>query len=653
MENKIIGLNVIKETFDKYMGKRLEIKKKKSLEKADSIIKDLRENRNWSWYKELEYRNTDNMDSTAIFYRGVEISYQEMFDQMKSYARSLKAMGIKKSDEIPVCMSNTPEFVYLLGAVSMIGAKANIFGSDFENLNEILNGCTKKVMFVEDNEYKHLSDLIDRMRIENIVMPSLSDSFKDGIDKYAEFDKPYAELFRNKITEYKLKNDKIVSINKFKEIGKDYDGELIADTGLDDPFTVTYSSGTTSKSPKPIIHATRSFNEVSRFHDPEVNHTPSYKMFKIQATIPTYSSTGLISGISDALTQGTTLALEPIYDPKFAVDSLIINRPSYLDYTKSFWLNFARDVLYNPKYENLELPNLFICFSVGEGTDKSEERFINRALKKVKAGRKLLPLPLNIAKLSVAGGDCEHGGIFYRLFRTYSNNNPIHLMKGETAGLGTFDSVDISVLDENGDHCKPYEVGRLVATSELNMIGYKIFPVTKEMHGDKFFIKDSSGKTYGDCCVSAYQDYFGYFHLKGRMGKDNSIYDISNVVGKGSDAVLSCEVIPVEDNYVAHIEFVKEAKEINKELVYIDEMCSEILGDEKTSKILYRVHDFEESFALTHSGKRDKLVLEEEGISEKCIKPIYKDGEFGIISAKEYKENLVKDSKEINKVKKK
>lgn len=40
----------------------------------------------------------------------------------------------------------------------------------------------------------------------------------------------------------------------------------------------------------------------------------------------------------------------------------------------------------------------------------------------------------------------------------------------------TFDMVDVAVLDKNGDFCMPYEIGRLVATSELDMVGYKNDP---------------------------------------------------------------------------------------------------------------------------------------------------------------------------------
>ncbi len=644
MKNLKIRNLQLSEKFYELANKKIELKKEKSKQKANKVIKDIRENRNWSWYNELVFRNQDNLESTALFYRGVEITYAQMFNEMKSYAKTLKSMGVKTYDAIPICMpSNTPEFVYLLGAVSMIGAVAHIYSADFDKdyVKEIINSCDSKILFIEDNEYEKISDVIKNTKIENIVMTSLSDSFINNKDIFEEFDKPYKNKFKNKVYDYIKENNKIIDINTFKKYGKSYSGELISNTTLDDIFTITYSSGTTSTRPKPIKHAVKSFNIVTRFHDKEINHTPSYRMFSMQASIPTFSSTGLISGISDGLTQGCKVALEPIYEENFVVDSITINQPSYLDLTRSFWIRFAKDVLYNPKYKDLELPSLTICFAVGEPTEMNEEILINKALKKVKAGKKILKVPLPIVKLSTAGGDCEHGGIFYRLFREYSNLNPIHKIKQESAGLGTFDMVDVAILDEDGNHCIPYKTGKLVATSELNMIGYSDLNTKGYKNNEEatrnFYITDNLGKLYGDCKVDAYKDLKGYIHIKGRQDGNNPTYEISDIILKNKKDVLSCEIVNVDDYAVAHVEFQPNVENEYKKLFELEEQCIMNLGEEKASKVIYRIHDNDNSFKLTHSGKRDKLSLINEGISDKCIKPVRIDGDICILNASEYK----------------
>ena len=615
-------------------GKKLRLKKEKSKQFADGVINDLRKNRNWSWYKELRYRNENNLDSIALFYRGNEITYREMFSKMEEYAKSLKTLGVTREDEIPICMSNTPEFVYTLGAISMIGAKANVFSSDYDKdyLTEILKECSSKVVFIEDNKYLEISDIIKNSNYDNVVLSSLKDSLPNGKNPYEDLDKPHEELFKSKVSTIKKSLDNGLSVSDFCMLGRNYSGKVCDDSvTLDDIFTITYSSGTTSNRPKGIMHAVKSYNGVTRFHDPEINHTPSFKMFSMQATIPTFSSTDLMSGISDALTQGCRLSLEPIYDENFVVESLLINKPSYLDFTKSFWLKFAKDILYNPKYKNVEIPSLAICFSVGEPTSLSEEKLINKAFKKVKAGKELFHAP--ITKLSVAGGDCEHGGIFYKLFRAYSNLNPIHKIRKEDSGLGTFDAVDVAILDENGNHCAPYTIGNLVATSEFDMLGYK----NNEEATDKFFVYDSDGKKYGDCTADAYLDYFGNVHFMNRKEKDKvSTSQISDSILKNLSDVLSCEVVNVDDYFVAHVELLPNIKNKNLSLCKINEKCVNDLGEDISSKILFRLHSTDESFKLTHSGKRDKLSLISEGISEKCVKPIYIQGKFKIMNGKKY-----------------
>ena len=116
---------------------------KRNITKTDNILQELEKNSNHSWYQELYNRNKDNLDDVALIYRGNDITYGEMFNKIKEYAKSMKTMGLDSSSEIPVCMSNCPEIIYVLGAASMIGASVNIFGSSFpeDYILEIINNC--------------------------------------------------------------------------------------------------------------------------------------------------------------------------------------------------------------------------------------------------------------------------------------------------------------------------------------------------------------------------------------------------------------------------------------------------------------------------------------------------------------------------------
>lgn len=621
-------------------GKRVEINE----EFITRVLKDLEENHNHSWYEEIYERNKKTKDDIALIYRGNKITYGEMFNQMKAYAKSLKTMGVSKGTEIPVCMSNTPELVYLLGAASMLGAKLNIFADDFDPdyIGEIIKDCDSKVMFIEDNKYAKLKKVIENSHIEHIVVPSLTDSLPNGINPYQRFDNVHG-LMKNTVDFHRSQNAKILSISDFGKLGANYRGKLQENCSMDDEFLITYTSGSTHSSrPKAIVHANRSLITIGRCHDPEVQKTTSMKNFTVQAHIPTHSNTDIISSISDALMQGSKLAMEPIYDKDFFLNTLLINQPTYVVATRSFWVQAAKEILGG---RNVFLPNLLLAFAVGEPLERNEEKFLNKALRKTKAGKNIVPLPISPVTMSVAGGDCEHGGIFWLLFRSLQSKTPKYAFKKEPHGLNPFQMVEVAVLDKDGNHCPPNQFGRLVANSPCNMKEYKNNPEATE----KFFIRDAQGKVWGDCNVYGYLDENGSIYMKGRIpDKEEEIpnFVVADSVLRDTKNILSCEVVKAECDevdgplYIAHVEMqpekVKTSSSILNTLISADSRCADILGEDIAERVFFRVHGNEESFPLTSSGKRDFHTLEDEGITEKCIKPVYRDGEISFVTPSQY-----------------
>lgn len=83
----------------------------------------------------------------------------------------LLRLMVLKGDEIPICMANTPEFIYLLGGISLIGAKANIFGEGFDKdyITEIINGCNSDILFATDDKYSVIDDSVKNLRIKGSI----------------------------------------------------------------------------------------------------------------------------------------------------------------------------------------------------------------------------------------------------------------------------------------------------------------------------------------------------------------------------------------------------------------------------------------------------------------------------------------------------
>jgi acyl-CoA synthetase (AMP-forming)/AMP-acid ligase II len=324
--------------------------------------------------------------------------------------------------------------------------------------------------------------------------------------------------------------------------------------------------------------------------------------------------------------QGAKLALEPNYNQDQFLHTLMMYQPHYVAATKSFWVNICKKILFDKRYRNVKFENLFIACSCGESFELNEEALVNEVMKKAKMGTNVTHTPFSVVKMSEAAGDCEHGSIFYTLFRAYGNLKRKNRRNGDAEGVKPIAFVEVAVLDEKGNHLPPYQYGRLVANSPCTMKGYKNNPeATRD-----FFITDSSGKVWGDMNVYGYLDDSGKAHIRGRIPKEGELippFVIAKEILRDLKNILSCEVIKDATTgiYIAHVELQPTTKNNPADiLAAAQERCNSLLN-KYGIKLCYRLRSFDESYPLTGSGKRDVKALVREGLTEKCVIPVIED----------------------------
>lgn len=587
-------------------------------ESAKRALDDLEKNHDTSWFMEIYKRNINNLDSVALLYRGNKISYKEMFNKAYDYAKSLKQMGFNENSCIPICMPNIPEFVYLFLGANMIGSTINVIGEWFDHnyMLNILNSTKSDTIFVCDNEYNYIKDVVEKSNIQNVVMFSLTDSLKNG-NIYEEIDNRFHKL-TNSVTNY----NNVIENKKFIEIGKFYNGNVIYDGILDDVCAITYTSGTTNPGcPKGVVHSNRSYITLSRYKESDVSGMPSMRNLTVLGHIPTYTHMELSCAISDTLYEGCTLALEPFYDKDFFPYSLLINEPNFVPASVGFWGNLCKKLNFDPEFKYMDLPFLMIPTVTGEGCSKGEEKFFNYTSKKHKFGCNKLPFPLAPVTFSIGGGTSESSGIFVTLYKNLQEKK--YVLQKKTLGLTPHKFVEIDVLDKNGKPCKLNEPGLLVANSPCNMLKY-----TNEELNKNIYVTDSNGKKWLSLNTYSVKSDKRRIKMKGRMGAyiESSFgnipyYLIEDIVDVDSDILSSC-LVKVGDSYVCHIE--KQPLVDDSKLDTIIEKCINRLTNglpkEITERLYIRVRSNLESFPVAPSGKRDYQALINEGINEKCIK---------------------------------
>ena len=602
---------------------------KKLSKKIENALEELEQYHNSSWGVEIYKRNNTNLNNIALYYRGNKISYEEMFAKAYQYAKSLKTMGYKIGDEIPICMSNIPEFVYLMLGASFIGAKINVVGEWFDTnyLCSILNNTNSKYIFVSDDNYESIKETIGNSNIQNIVMFSLTDSLVK--DKNGNSYNPYLELeiepqkFINKVNELiEQSTKKIIISEEFTALSNSYIGKVIEQVSLDDSFAITYTSGTTDPGcPKGCIHSNRSYITLSRFKEQDVSGMPSMRNMSVLAHIPTYTHMELSCAISDTLYEKCTLTLEPFYNRDFFLHSLLINKPNFVPASTGFWSKLCKELNYNQQYKNINLPFLMIPTVTGEGCSIGEEKFFNYTSRKHKFGTEKLPFPLAPVTFSIGGGTTESSGIFVTLFKSLQEKRLRYILHKEGLGLTPHKFVDLEVLNKNGEYCSIGEPGLLVANSPCNMMSY-----TDEKLNKNIEITDAYGKKWLNLGTYSYKsDSYGRIKMKGRLNSviytsDNQevpYYLIEDIINKDTKNIMSVTLVKTEDRYVCHIELQPEKINGYEEVINsIMERLKNSIPKEILEVLYIKVR---ETFPIAPSGKRDSGSLVNEGITSDCI----------------------------------
>lgn len=620
---------------EKKLIEELTIRKSKHYEyssklkkKVKEALDELEKNHDSSWALEMYKRNQDNLNEIALFYRGNKITYEKMFSSAFAYAKSLKKMGYNENSEIPVCMSNIPEFVYMFLAVNMIGARINVVGSWFNKdyLLDIINKTGSKTIFISDDEYDNLKDIISESNIEKICMFSLTDSFiiKNGksINPYEEIDNKF-HLITNLVSKYKENCNNIIDVNEFVKLGKNYNGRVLANSILDDICTITYTSGTTDPGcPKGVVHSNRSYITLSRFKESDVSGMPSMRNLTVLAHIPTYTHMELTCAISDTLYEKCTLALEPFYEKEFFPYSLLINKPNFVPASTGFWGYLCKLLNFDDNFKNIKMPYLMIPTVTGEACSLGEEKFFNYTSKKHKFGTEKLPFPLAPVTFSIGGGTSESSGIFVTLYKALQEKK--YILERKSLGLTPHRFVEIEVLDSNGKPCKLNKPGLLVANSPCNMIKY-----TNEELNKEAYVTDFNGKKWLSLNTYSYKSDSKRIKMKGRLNNyivssrgNIPYYVIEDIVDMDSDKFMSSALVKVDDRYVCHIEMqpLISKDEADEALINCIKRFRYFLPEDIVNNLYIRIRSLNESFPLAPSGKRDMGALVREGITDECIK---------------------------------
>lgn len=533
-------------------------------------------------YEYLKARDKGD-DRPLISYYNNRISTNTFFEQVDLVANALYSFGLRKGDNLALCLPNIPNAIIIFYAANKLGVAVNLIHPLVppKALGEMVGNLGSKIVFVLDMLYNKHKEILNQMNVKTVLCrPSdyLRNVYKISYNIWTSSKKPKLQDKENAI----YYNEFVKNQTEIAPARAHYDG-------IGEEIAAYIHSGGTTGVPKTAMLANRAINECSysirTLIGDEVQKGESMLM-----VLPMFHIFGLGVCMHSTLTAGARCILVPIFKPKSLARIVRREKATYMTGVPSMYEKLTKVKSFGGNY----LKSMKYCYCGGDKLKQEIKNNFDALMKKYNSDCRL----------------CEGYGLTEA---GVCNVNVEEYCKVGSVGKPLGD-IKVCIMDESRNKLGFDTRGEICLSGDNLMSGYYM----DEKTTNKVLFEDKDGTRWlatGDYGYLLDSGHLFFVDRIKRMVKISGMNvfpnEIEYLVGENVSEIARCCAVDFTQNgkpYIKLFVVMKDGFEFNQD---IEQKIREVIKSNLMKYSLPKVIECVSALPLTEIGKVDYNKLKE------------------------------------------